>query len=311
MFVYSIVRRNFYMNYKKYQHIEKLGTSEVEGILQGEVHLSYKIDGSNGCIYLDNDELKYGSRNRELSLDNDNNKFVVTLSKDETFTNSIKAFLSNHPNYIIYGEWLVPVNIKRYKKDAWNKFYIFDIFDADSSSYLRPDIYLEELIALGLDVIPEIAVLLNPTEDDVKSYLSKTGGYLLDNGDGEGIVIKNYEYRNKYGRQTWAKILTEDFASNKRQHRHENHLNKEASPIEYEIISQCLTPEHILKEKSELIEKYGDWQSKMIFELLNRSFLEFYKDNWELILKKWHNPTINFKKLKQLSDDKVKEVLGI
>ena len=197
------------------------------------------------------------------------------------------------------------------KKDAWNKFYIFDIFDADSSSYLRPDIYLEELIALGLDVIPEIAVLLNPTEDDIKSYLSKTGDYLLDNGDGEGIVIKNYEYRNKHGRQTWAKILTEDFASNKRQHRHENHLNKEASPIEYEIISQCLTPEHILKEKSKLIEKYGDWQSKMIFELLNRSFLEFYKDNWELILKKWHNPTINFKKLKQLSDDKVKEVLGI
>ena len=46
------------MIYKSYQHIEKLGTSETEGILKGEVHLSYKIDGSNGCIYLkDNFEL--------------------------------------------------------------------------------------------------------------------------------------------------------------------------------------------------------------------------------------------------------------
>lgn len=40
------------MFYKSYQHIKKLGTSETEGILKGKVHLSYKIDGSNGCIYL-------------------------------------------------------------------------------------------------------------------------------------------------------------------------------------------------------------------------------------------------------------------
>ena len=57
------------MIYKSYQHIEKLGTSETEGILKGEVHLSYKIDGSNGCIYLkDNGELGFGSRKRELSI---------------------------------------------------------------------------------------------------------------------------------------------------------------------------------------------------------------------------------------------------
>lgn len=39
------------MNYKKYQHIEKLGTSEVEGILKGKCHLFYKIDGTNSSIF--------------------------------------------------------------------------------------------------------------------------------------------------------------------------------------------------------------------------------------------------------------------
>ena len=29
------------MNFKKYQHIEKLGTTEVEGILEGQVSLFY------------------------------------------------------------------------------------------------------------------------------------------------------------------------------------------------------------------------------------------------------------------------------
>ena len=41
------------MYYKSYQHIEKIGTAETEGILNGEVHLFYKIDGSkinNRCL---------------------------------------------------------------------------------------------------------------------------------------------------------------------------------------------------------------------------------------------------------------------
>lgn len=39
------------MEFKKYQHVEKLSTSEVEGILNGTVYLFYKIDGTNGCIF--------------------------------------------------------------------------------------------------------------------------------------------------------------------------------------------------------------------------------------------------------------------
>ncbi len=40
------------MKYKSSQHIEKLGTTEVEGILNGKCYLTYKIDWTNGCIYL-------------------------------------------------------------------------------------------------------------------------------------------------------------------------------------------------------------------------------------------------------------------
>ena len=41
------------MYYKRYQHIEKILTTETEGILNGKVHLFYKIDGSkrnNRCL---------------------------------------------------------------------------------------------------------------------------------------------------------------------------------------------------------------------------------------------------------------------
>lgn len=299
------------MEYKRYQHIEKIGSSEVNGILKGEVHLSYKIDGTNGCIYLNDNILKFGSRNRELSLDNDNCKFMASMLKDEEYLNAIAIYLRKHPEYIIYGEWLIPVNIKRYKKEAWNRFYVFDIFDTVSKRYLRYDSYTPELKMLNILFIPEIAVLNDPTVEDISSYLSKTGDYLLDNGAGEGIVIKNYEYKNQYGRTTWAKLLTEDFLIKKATSRKENSINKENTPIEYKIMNMYFTPEHIMKEKQKMIEKYGLWEDTMIFEFLNRCFLEFYKDNWEIILKKFHFPIINFKTLKKLCDTKVKEVTGL
>lgn len=298
------------MEYKKYQHIEKLGTHEVEGLLHGEVHLTYKIDGSNSCVFLDEGTLCFGSRNRKLSLDEDNQGFMAACLANSSFKEAILKLLTSHPQWVVYGEWLIPVNIKRYKKEAWRKFYIFDVFDCETLTYLRYDSYVDELIALGLDYIPEIAVLKDPSEEEIQQYLERTGEFLLDNGQGEGLVIKNYEYRNPYGRQTWGKILTEDFASNKRIRRGANHIQKQESPIEYGIISSLLTPEQIQKEKSKLEEKYGFWESRFILELLNRVFLEFYRDNWQIILKKYHFPTLSFKKLKSFSDEKVKEVLG-
>ena len=300
------------MDYKKYQHIEKIGTSEVDNILEGDVYLFYKIDGTNGCIYLHDDgSLGFGSRNRELSLDNDNGQFMKLMLDDEDSILKLKTYFTRHPNHIIYGEWLVPQSIRRYKADAWRKFYIFDVFDVDKLEYISYDIYSKELEELGLLYIPLLAKLSNPSEDDIKALLDKTGDFLIETGIGEGIVIKNYPYRNRYGRQTWAKLLTEDFLSKKRDRRENNTKEKEEFLIEHKIIEKYLTVEHIQKERNKLIEKYSVWSDKNTFELLNRVFDEFFKDNWEIILKTMHDPTINFKALRRLSNNKVKDVIGL
>ena len=300
------------MFYKSYQHIEKLGTSETEGILKGEVHLSYKIDGSNGCIYLkDNGELGFGSRKRELSITEDNMGFMTSFVTDKSLYSKFEEILKKNPNFIIYGEWLVPVTIKRYGKDAWKKFYVFDVFNNEDGTYLPFNSYKEMLDEYGLLYIPEITVLNDPSEEDIKEYLDKTGEFLITEGLGEGIVIKNYDYKNKYGRRTWAKILTEDFKKNKKELRKRIHIAKNEGDIELLIVNYYLTSEHVLKEKYKIEEKYGGWSSKNIFELLNRVYDEFLKDNFELILKRYKDPTINFKLLRQYSNDFVKEIIGV
>lgn len=301
------------MKYKSYQHIEKIGSTEVEGILSGTCYLSYKIDGTNGVIYLSDDlsELKFGSRKRELSKEEDNANFLNCITSNKEVYNDLLIFLKLHPNYIIYGEWLVPHTLKRYNEDAWNKFYIFDVFDTKTLKYINFDIYSLELDNYkNINYIPLIAKLENPTQEDIKILLYKTGAYLVKDGLGEGIVIKNYEFINKYGRTTWAKVLTEDFQKSKSHIRTRNSGEKLDYEIEHKIIS-LMTVEHINKEFNKLIESKGDWSSKYIFELLNRVYMEFIHDNIDIIINKLKNPTINFRVLKQLSDSRVKETLSL
>lgn len=71
-----------------------------------------------------------------------------------------------------------------------------------------------------------------------------------------------------------------------------------------------LTEEHIFKEYSKLIADKGFWDIKFMPALLNQVFIEFFKDNWEIILKKFRNPIIDFKDLRSICNDKVKLVLN-
>lgn len=307
------------MKYLSYMHIEKIGSSEVEGILQGTCYLFYKIDGTNSCVWLKDDgTLGFGSRKRELSLNNgkdgDNQGFMKSMVEDERYKDvkeDLHKYLIAHPRHIIYGEWLVPVNIKNYKDDAWRHFYVFDILDTETGCYLTYDDYSQVLNTTHIKYIPLLAKLENPTEDDIKALLDRTGEFLISSGLGEGIVIKNYNYVNRYGRRTWAKMLTEDFLSRKKDSRGQKREAQEnGTSIERDII-KLMTVDHVIKEKTKVMEnrQSDTWEMKFLPELLNRAFTEFWRDNWEIILKKFHNPTINFKVLKQYSDEFVKSII--
>ena len=58
------------MYFRKYQHIERFGTMEVEGIELGLCYIFPKIDGTNSSVWLGEDgQIHAGSRKRELSLE--------------------------------------------------------------------------------------------------------------------------------------------------------------------------------------------------------------------------------------------------
>lgn len=296
------------MEFKKYQHLERFGNDEVEGIELGKLYIFPKLDGTNAQVWLDDEgNIKAGSRNRELTLEKDNAGFYKFVLENE----NIKKYLEKHPTHRLYGEFLVPHSLKTYREDAWRRFYIFDVcLDKEDGSveYIPYDIYKPLVEEFGLDYIPPIVTMTNGSYEYFIRTLDNNTFMIQDGkGVGEGIVIKNYDYYNKYKRQIWAKIVTNEF---KEIHTREMGVNniKTEKVIEQEIVDNYCTEAFIEKEYSKILNETGEWDNRKIPMLLGRVFSELVKEETWNIIKKYKNPTINYKTLNALVINKIKVV---
>ena len=292
------------MQYKSYQHIEKLGNKEVEGILKGKCSIQPKIDGTNGVVWLGDDGIIHaGSRRRDLTLDNDNAGFYNTVIKDD----NIRKYLLDHKDHYLYGEWLVPHTIRYYHPESWKHFYVFDIFSYDRG-YIPYDEYSKELDKYGISYIPEIISIDNPTMEDLTKYLKETKYLIPEDKMSEGIIIKNYEYRNQYGRCTYAKIVAEEFFNTKSILRMKNHEAKDKTS-EKDIVTMMLSEPLIRKEFAKIKLEYPEIKKQeLIGRTLNTIFHVFISEELlDYIEKK--KPLINFYYLKKECDERIKEVL--
>jgi len=292
--------------YQKYQHVEKLGCSEVQEILCGTVHVFPKIDGTNAHVWADvAGNMHYGSRRRELTLDNDNAGFMAWASEQENITN----FCKMHPNNHLFGEWLVPHSLKTYQDDAWRRFYVFDVvrFSGDSEAMHTPyDIYKPVLDKYGIEYIVPQRILINPAVEDCMRELD-ANEWLVTEGKGEGVVLKNYDFVNRFGRQKWAKIVTSDF---KQKHHKEMGapVTKCTSLVEQEAVEALLTADIIDKVHANICCAEGGWSSKMIPRLLETVWHDFIVECSYGMVKKWKLPTINYKTLKAFTVQKIKTI---
>jgi hypothetical protein len=290
----------------KYQHVERFGTEEVENIELGVCHVFPKIDGTNGSVWLDDGEIKTGSRNRELSIEADNAGFDAAIIADER----VKTYLEKHPDHRLYGEWLVPHSLKTYRDDAWRKFYIFDVCvdsaDGAEMEYLPYSVYKPMLEEFSLDYIPLMAEARNASFEQFIDMLEKNTFLVKDGlGAGEGIVIKNYSYKNKYGRTTWAKIVRSEFK--------EIHSKTMGAAIvqgdkmvEEEIVARFCTTALIEKEFAKIANESGGWSSRYIPRLLQSVFYSLVSEESWNIVKEYKLPKINYKTLNALVIGKIK-----
>lgn len=296
---------------RKYDHLERVGRDEVDGIDIGDCLVFPKLDGTNARVWLgDNGEVCYGSRNRVLtSLQDDNQGFRAWGEQHEPMlASALNAICDGHA--IVYGEWLVPHTLRTYRKEVWRRFWVFDVWDMNTERYVHYDDYADVLRSFGMDVVDPIARVRSPTNSQILGLL-EGNTYLLQDGAGagEGVVIKNYSWVNKFGRQTWAKAVRTEFKDNNKR-AFGAPVMGEAFQVESAIAEEFVTPTLVAKERAKIEAEipYGqDARKQLIPRLLATVFHSVVTEEMWPALKKHKFPTVDFKRLRKFVEDRTKQ----
>jgi hypothetical protein len=187
---------------KKYMKVVRHGKSGTHLTLENadEIVVQEKLDGANASFKRDGDKIRCFSRNTELDYHNTLRGFYNWVQENVSIEDLVDE-------YTYYGEWLVSHKIK-YNEEMMNKFYLFDVYDESLQQYLRYDDVIGEADHVDLKLIPVFYEGRFQSMDHLQQFVgkSKCGEF------GEGIVIKNVNYTDKYGNQQFTKIVSDVFA---------------------------------------------------------------------------------------------------
>lgn len=314
------------MEFERYIHLERLGNDEVQGIEFGECWVFPKLDGTNGSVWMDNGVLCTGSRNRKLPTAlsnpnlvdgvpddvrcNDNQGFAEYIGK---YHGRYSKFFQAFPRIRLYGEWLVPHAFQGYRKDAWQRFYVFDASTPnegeDGEHFIPHSVYEPWLREYGLDYVVPQCKIINP-DYEAFLYELKQNHFLCEDGKGpgEGIVIKNYGFYNQYKRQVWAKLVSNEY---KEQHTKFHGVAEKTlgMSIEEKIVELFVTEALIDKEYAKIVGEVGSWNSRLIPRLFHTVFhCVITEEMWEILRKFGTKITINFGTLFALTIQRIKTV---
>lgn len=214
------------------------------------IQISEKVDGANASIALDNNgNLVAYSRKNELNYQNTLRGFwnyVQTLDKEK---------FQDLGKYVCFGEWLVSHTVK-YNADAYNKWYVYDMWDTETEQWLPQSVVKEFAKAHGLEYIHILYEGEFISWDHCRTFLNSPAY-----GDNqEGIVIKNQSKLNypDLRRPFYLKIVNDSFMETKAH----NHIKKVLDPQHQEeknkaeeIANEVITKARIQKEIHKMIDE--------------------------------------------------------
>ena len=231
--------------FKEYTDIVRLGHKTTVGVLNvGDyITITEKIDGANASFILNEDgEVDSFSRNTKVTEENTLRGYYGWIKEN------IKPDLLN-PKYRYFGEWLVSHKVQ-YKPEFYQNFYLFNIYDEEIQEYLSDVIMRSEAARLGIKTVPLIYEGEYISFEHLMQFVGKSD---IAINFGEGIVVKNVSYRDKYGHQIFVKLVHADFAE----------IQKQKTPkdpnrpltIEQEFVNMCITKARVDKILHKLVDE--------------------------------------------------------
>ena len=278
-------------DFKKYIHIERLEKVR-DSMLKAERYIAMpKLDGTNASVWSDEEgNIHAGSRNREVNAEKDNAGFYnyITTSQEEYIV-SLREFVRNNPNYIVYGEFLGTGKkflgaIKGYED---NGFFIFDVWDRDTAEFLPHKEWYTMFCSWYPYCVPAIYFDHLPTSNEGKEILkSDFLRYNLKEGYPEGAVIKGEpSCRDPFGDIQMGKIIVDEFKEKQNQNRKKQVY--EPGELEKEFVDKYVTQAFLSKCKNKIDiaigedapqpKRVGMFMNLVIDDLMTEEFWSFFK----------------------------------
>ena len=187
------------------------------------ISITTKIDGANASIAWDETTGKLEVFSRTNLLDKPGAlRGFYDYVKAEV---EPKLDMSEHPDIVVFGEWLVPHSVS-YNKEAYGKWYVYDIWNKKLGGYMAQSIVSGFCREYGLNYAEELYYGPFVSWDHCRSFIGKSKAY---GPEQEGVVVKNQTklYDETRGAPAYIKIVDEKFKES-----HKVKAKRELSPEE-------------------------------------------------------------------------------
>lgn len=315
-------------DYTKYTHVRRYGTEGTEGYLNGHVVATPKIDGANCTCWFDSEDntARIGGRNTPVTEPSDLSwlgAWFEDRAKGNAEASELARFVEEHPTLIVYGEWMGGYKkpkfqgaIKDYDKEHLNTIKIFDVFDTKRDDFVGDhewrDMFAEGYPELSKNAVPILGEFDNPTEDDIWA-LAENNFYMRENAGipGEGIVVRNRDFRDEYGNYHIVKFVRTDWRKNA------NKQQREAieEDIEQAIVDEYMTDAEMSKTANKAATRFGDDEfnaadKRHMGFFMSVIFKDLLEENIMDIMKRYKKPVIDFGRLSGMASKRGQEWLS-
>jgi hypothetical protein len=235
---------------KRYIDVVRLGHRTTIGVLSegDDIVIQEKIDGANASFKRNGNaiEVLAFSRNTQLGEGNNLGGFYNWVQE-----NIDPRKLLNGAIY--FGEWTNPHKIK-YSPEHTKQFFLFDIYNEFLQEYVNFSMVKDEARRLNLNLVPLFYEGKYQSFEHLESYIGKTvlGGKLSDTETGEGIVVKNVNYKDNFGSQCFVKLVTDNFREVQKQ---KAAKDPNFQSVEMNFVNECLTKARVEKLLYKLVDE--------------------------------------------------------
>lgn len=278
--------------FKKYPKIFRLGTEETKELFsspEDEIIIEAKYDGANTRVFIKDNQLYFGSRNREFD---DEEKEKAWYRCIQFIRNQLKnKNLKPLDGIILYVENMVQHTLV-YDWERIPACLGFDIFDLRADKFLDYDEKIQMFEVLEIPIVPLVwrgKIKDCPKITDDLVPICKYAPLSKLNMKEEGLVIKNYSkgLMGKHVRDAFKEDNLKAFGMSK----------KFAKTDDEILMAMYVTNARIEKIIFKLLDDGHKLDMPLMHHLPKQVMEDIYEEHWKEIV--WSNWSINFKNLRQ------------